>query len=331
MKKMNFKYLLFAAAMLVGFASCQKDDINGSGNGGEKKITKATISLRLNSPQTYALPATLPTEAPTVDEAAIVDITLYIFNDQKVLESIVPFEAADIAVTPSPQKEFETSTGIHYVYAVVNKPASFNTNITTGMNMYVVEKKLINIAAISEITASGNFFMTNEFRPAANTFIEVDEGDPVPTENQVTVSVGRAMSKVNVKIPATFVQPVNGSGTVDVASFSYTVAANPVQMYTFPVIRIAPETTFLGNLETPFFSAWDPDNVTTPVHVDLTKYFPTVPERTASWASVTAWVASNFKAITNDFVAASVSYAEKEEYIVKTQDIENIPSEIAKF
>ena len=278
MKKMNFKYLLFAAAMLVGFASCQNDEPNIGGDVvPNKNKTFASVRLVASSMNARAAGDNQDPSVQSPGENTISDATLYNFNANKTLEGTLSFTDQASALAG---ETFETTDGTHYFYLVINKPSSFPASIPVGTVMADFEKLLINITDLADITTANSFYMTNVATPGADVLAEWDGTGSAPASNTIEISVGRGMAKVNVEFPSSATQPVSGV----LSDVSYAVFNNPNQMFVMPVIRKAP-LDFIGSLETPFFE----DNSVVADPIDASDYFPYMDETAvkADLASIT--------------------------------------------
>ena len=261
MKKMNFKYLMFAAALVVGLAGCKSDEPNGD-DGIVPNKNKAYATIKLSAGNMTAR-ANQDPSVQTPDENAIDDATVFIFDAGKTLESVVSFASGSTATSG---EVFETTDGTHYFYVAINKPAAFPASIPVGTTMAAFEKMIINIAAVSDITTAGKFYMTNVETPDAEVLADWDGTGSAPASNEISINVGRGMAKVNVEYPSTATQPASGV----LSDVKYAVIGNPKQMFTMPVIRKAP-LDLIGTLETPFFT----DN-STPNTLTMTDYFPVI-------------------------------------------------------
>ena len=110
--KKNF-ILGLAAISMLSFASCETEPAVDKKPGGEviEGIpTTATITLT-NAPSTMA------TEGGTTQESTLSNATLYVFNNADVLESIVPFETADLTAK---KVTFQTTTGAKRLFVCAN-------------------------------------------------------------------------------------------------------------------------------------------------------------------------------------------------------------------
>lgn len=129
--KKNF-ILGLAAISMLSFASCETDpaaEKNPADGVVEGIPTTATITLT-NAPSTMA-----DTEAGKPNESKITNATLYVFNNADVLESIVPFEQADVQAS---KVTFQTTTGAKRLFVCANMndilaPFDFKT-VTTAAN-----------------------------------------------------------------------------------------------------------------------------------------------------------------------------------------------------
>ncbi len=262
MKMRNyFKSALLASAFIVGFASCSNDDEIGGADLGDAVSTMVQVAITQSGPATYA------TEGAVGAEKKVTSATLYIFDKTKVLEAIVPLTvSSDVAQS----KTFPLTTGMHYFYAALNAPTGtdFPTTFTKGeTTMPALQEALVN-SKEGKLTAATGFFMTNVEGPVAKNLI-VEE---TPDKNKVTIEVGRAVAKVNVKFDPT--KQIGGKLT----EVSYKVANNPINTHFMPVYDS-------GYLKAPFFA--DPD-------VDLNKYY------TAS---------GDYLTVNQNFVTDKASYA----------------------
>ena len=245
MKK--FKYvMLMAAALMVGFTSCSNDDVTGGENPVNGEKTMARITLTQSAVGTYA-PAN--SEVPTTAEKEVKTAMLYIFNASQVLEETVPLT---VNAGAAESKVFELTTGTHYFYASVNAPAAVPA-IAKGTALATVEKTLIDVAAIADLTDPANgFFMTNVSKPLGVNIVQSSEADAqAGLKNDVKIQVGRAVTKVNVEFA-----PLTQTGGV-LSNAEYKVKNNPIKMFFMPVFNA-------GKLETPFFND---------ATVTLTNYF----------------------------------------------------------
>lgn len=234
--------MLIASTMTL--VSCSDDtDDNGGKIVPNTGKTSVRFILKQSAPHTYA-PANAST--PTTEERTIKTASLYIFNSVKTLEQVVPMTVNSGAAS----EIFETTTGTHYVYALVNPPVSKIPTFSVGSTTLLeFEKSIIQLANIEELTnaATTGFFMTNITRPNAEVFnTGGTEDNPATT---ISIQVGRAVAKVNVEFKADPAQQPLGL----LSSVQYTVRNNPKEMYLMPFYN--------GNvLETPFFNAAHDEN-----------------------------------------------------------------------
>lgn len=243
--KKNF-ILGLAAISMLSFASCETDpaaEKNPADGVVEGIPTTATITLT-NAPSTMA-----DTEAGKPNESKITNATLYVFNNADVLESIVPFEQADVQAS---KVTFQTTTGAKRLFVCANMndilaPFDFKTvttaaNPTEVTNLDAFKKTQAAIDDFTSITAANKFWMTNlEAQPAQVTVT-------ASGENKFTVSIGRACAKVRLKLGAGV---VGSGGTLD--NLKFKTKNNPDKMYLMPVYEGANYTG--KQLLTPYYEA----------------------------------------------------------------------------
>lgn len=254
---------------MVLAVSCSSND-KQEGPNGPNTGEKAYAVVNLQYPESNGTP-NITRGTVTTPESKIHDVTLYVFDNQKILEKIVDFDATDLT---NSYATFETTVGQHYFLVAINKPSSLTptTNpampsITIGETLANVEKKIVNVsnaAALAEITkitnpTDGKFFMTNYEAAVAHT---VPSGTTSAAPSAITLKVGRAMAKVRTNLSPTVSQPKGTLKATAAGDVEYMVAANPVKMHTFPV--------FTGSqLEGVFFGETD-------VTFNAANYFPTI-------------------------------------------------------
>ena len=242
--KKNF-ILGLAAISMLSFASCETDpaaEKNPADGVVEGIPTTATITLT-NAPSTMA-----DTEEGKPNESKITNATLYVFNAD-VLESIVPFEQADVQAS---KVTFQTTTGAKRLFVCANMndilaPFDFKT-VTTAANPTAVtkldafKKTQATIANFTSITTDNKFWMTNlEAQPAQETVT-------ANGANKFTVSIGRACAKVRLSLGTGV---VGSGGTLDDLKFK--TKNNPNTMYLMPVYEGANYTG--KQLLTPYYEA----------------------------------------------------------------------------
>lgn len=243
--KKNF-ILGLAAISMLSFASCETDpaaEKNPADGVVEGIPTTATITLT-NAPSTMA-----DTEEGKPNESKITNATLYVFNNADVLESIVPFEQADVQAS---KVTFQTTTGAKRLFVCANMndilaPFDFKT-VTTAANPTAVtkldafKKTQATIANFTSITTDNKFWMTNlEAQPAQETVT-------ANGANKFTVSIGRACAKVRLSLGTGV---VGSGGTLDDLKFK--TKNNPNTMYLMPVYEGANYTG--KQLLTPYYEA----------------------------------------------------------------------------
>lgn len=243
--KKNF-ILGLAAISMLSFASCETDpaaEKNPADDVVEGIPTTATITLT-NAPSTMA-----DTEAGEPNESQIDNATLYVFNNADVLESIVPFEQADVQAK---KVTFQTTTGAKRLFVCANMndilaPFNFKT-VTTAANPTAVtkldafKKTQAAIANFTSITADNKFWMTNlEAQPAQETVT-------ANGANKFTVSIGRACAKVRLSLGTGV---VGSGGTLN--NLKFKTKNNPNTMYLMPVYEGANYTG--KQLLTPYYGA----------------------------------------------------------------------------
>lgn len=243
--KKNF-ILGLAAISMLSFASCETDpaaEKNPADGVVEGIPTTATITLT-NAPSTMA-----DTEEGKPNESKITNATLYVFNNADVLESIVPFEQADVQAS---KVTFQTTTGAKRLFVCANMndilaPFDFKT-VTTAANPTAVtkldafKKTQATIANFTSITADNKFWMTNlEAQPAQETVT-------ANGANKFTVSIGRACAKVKLSLGTGV---VGSGGTLN--NLKFKTKNNPDKMYLMPVYEGANYTG--KQLLTPYYGA----------------------------------------------------------------------------
>lgn len=240
--KKNF-ILGLAAISMLSFASCETEPAVDKKPGGEviEGIpTTATITLT-NAPSTMAA------EGGTTQESTLGNATLYVFNNADVLESIVPFETADLTAK---KVTFQTTTGAKRLFVCANMNdilTPFNFQTVTGAatpaqvtNLDGFKKTQAAIANFAALTTNNKFWMTNLERQPAQVTVAASG------TNKFGVSIGRACAKVRLSLGA----GVQGSGGT-LTSLKFKTKQNPNTMYLMPVYD---GTNYTGNqLLTPYY------------------------------------------------------------------------------
>lgn len=235
MKMRNyFKSALLASAFIVGFASCSNDDEIGGADLGDAVQTMVQVAITQSGPATYAGSATATTE-----ESAVNKVELYIFNKSKVLEAV---EKTTFATGTAETMKFKLTKGIHYFYAAINAPDNLLTSEqkAIGVTLDSFKKNLTKAFEEGELNNPANgFFMTNVTNePVLADLVETED----PQDNDVQISVGRAMAKVNVAF-----KPESQGVLGKLSNVQYKVHNNPIKMYFMPFYES-------GVLQTPFFT-----------------------------------------------------------------------------
>lgn len=234
---MKLSKMLIAALAVFTLASCSKDANEGLVPDTKGEKTFATITL------SQAAVTKAASEAPTTQEGAVKSATLYIFNSTQQLEKIVTFDA------DTKTKVIEVTTGVHYFYAAVNIPAGNLTGIAeNSTTIAAFEKKLMGtFSNINDLTsATTGFWMTNVSKAPAVTLVVATETEATNGDkNDITISVGRAVAKVNVEF-APLSQPAGKLSSVE-----YKSAGIANAMYLMPNYEG-------GILKTPYYAeSWE--------------------------------------------------------------------------
>lgn len=240
--KLNFKYAMMSCAMLaLGFTSCSDNDGEGDLNlpveGAETYVTIDLSAVTASTRATYA-------DEP--EERTINDAVVYVFNGNKVLEAVEDFGSAT-------SKTFKSTVGLHYFLAAANLPDDITIPLGSGMEEVETTLNSINKTVFDGFIQANNFFMTsgvvtgtNGYRAinaASRTLVEATEAE-APTENPVTIKIGRAMAKLNMsvnpsvvvhdKVTLEGVEYNTAGGEIEPTTATFVVANNPSSMYFFP-------------------------------------------------------------------------------------------------
>ncbi|WP_163174328.1 Mfa1 family fimbria major subunit [Bacteroides sp. 51] len=214
---MNFKYVMMACALTLGFASCSNDDeVDNGGIIPNGEPTVARIRLSQSGPDTRA---TKPTEG---NEGKIKNAIIYIFDATAKFEKAVP-----LTKTEMDNGELVTiTTGSHYFYAAVNPDGLTLPTIDEGTSLEEAKKKVLSSLTMAKLTNPAGFFMTNVSDALAKNIVVSEDG----SENDIKIEVGRAVAKVNVDLAAG-ITVTDGTFT----DMKYRIGGNPKQMHLFPV------------------------------------------------------------------------------------------------
>ncbi|WP_163178516.1 Mfa1 family fimbria major subunit [Bacteroides sp. 51] len=233
---MNFKYVMMACALTLGFASCSNDDaVDNSGiiPNGEPTVARIKLSQ-------VAGPKTRGIEEAVDGEAIVKNATVFIFDAGAKLEATVTLSNTEA----STGKVVEITTGSHYFYAAVNAIADVPTSFPVGTPLATVKQTVLGCATLGDLTKDDGFFMTNVSDALAKNIVESDKPDG--SDNPVEIKVGRAVAKVNVALTADVKNGKEVAGG-KFTNMSYKMGGNPNKMYLFPVYES-------GVFKTPFYS-----------------------------------------------------------------------------
>lgn len=252
---MNFKYVMVAcAALTMGFASCSDNDDNGIGTNEPVESEKAFAQVRLKFEEvrTRADHASFPS---TSFEDTIHNAKIYVFNSNKVLQQIVPYEFQK-DLDDNDQCRFETTLGLHYFLAVANAPEvviPIGTHID-AMDQYIedLSETRFNSYLDPDGTKKTGFFLSSgvdtkdmkysKIEYYIKTIVAATEKDIIEdvtdNKNFIEIIIGRAMARVEAFVDLDnndqLVHGKDVKGKVLPASITYGLANNPDAMHYFP-------------------------------------------------------------------------------------------------
>ena len=202
MKTQKF-FLIAAAALVMGFASCTKEK-NSLGNNvvAEGKDTYMTVSIAFPSSQTRATTDLNATE----EEAEIKTVDVFVYTGEGAFSSHTRLLPSDF-VGPSQgsnsdvykaQTKVKTTTGDKTVYVGIN----LSDNLLNAIK-YKSETTLkygaITLLAHKEVARGANGFAMFSVEGAEGHFVEIKQGEPFPVENNISVVCQRLVAKVTVE------------------------------------------------------------------------------------------------------------------------------------
>lgn len=147
MMKKNFKFLMAAAALFVGFTNCSNDDeVRGLEQGEE-----TTMMISIPVAKTYA------TDEGLATESGFTTADVFIFQGT-TLEKHVPLQFADFTKDPSANKytvnqPITVMTGTKNIYVGLNLPAGAAASISSGV------ESVLTYANVSSIVGDNAFSM----------------------------------------------------------------------------------------------------------------------------------------------------------------------------
>lgn len=253
--------LASALALMVGLASCSKDAEgplgggSGPGNVAEGIPTYASVTLSQNTNVgTYA--ANDPNyvtgnSQATENEKKIASAYVLIFDKMGVLERTEQLTDAGGGIFSA---TFPITTGEKKCFAVANIPVKeadgikdtpFGAILTgfakgTPYKLDAVRSTILSIASIAEATdIDDGFYMGNVYKLGATDeethIIEQATQEEVTAQedpkNNITIYIGRMVSKVTPKFTATDETQIGGK----LSDLTYRVRNNPKRFYLFPV------------------------------------------------------------------------------------------------
>ncbi len=239
--KKNLKFVI-AAIAAIAMIGCTKDGIEGGKKAKEGVPTNAVIKIALPGQSHRAEYDAIV--AP--GESTIVDAWVFIFNQNTGrLTQKAPLTVSGGAVTAT---TVTTTTGPKFVFVAINAgqngidftndtnfPVDFvdavtPANSTTGMmlNAFMASEFFDLEAELPAV--SGKFLMTG-YTEAVN-FKAPTAGNLNPTENNITIGVGRAVAKVfmNDRPNVSALQATLG---ITFETLKFKVMNNPKAMYAF--------------------------------------------------------------------------------------------------
>lgn len=277
MKKHNMLTVgALAAAML--FSACNKEmnapaDSTGGGQDvveGIPTYAKVEITQRASS-GTYAGDYVHGNSPASEEERKINSAYVLIFDKMGVLERTQQLTADGEGKVFS--ATFPITTGVKKCFAVANVPLKDNENQDTEFGKILTEfakgtpykldavrSAILQIASIKEATdtKTTGFYMGNVYKLGAmdeeTHTIEKATEDEVTAEdgpkNNITIYIGRMVSKVTPKFTATAATQIGGALT----DLKYRVRNNPKRFYLFPVyVKDGEEDKKVDVLSSPYF------------------------------------------------------------------------------
>ncbi len=196
--------MFVAAALAMGFTSCNKEEnVPGSNSAEIKKGNPTTMRLAITMPsvQTYAADPNA-----TADEVKMETINLLIYAEATdgtfVLEENKSLSKDNFTLTGNTYEfsdKIATTTGKKKIFAALNYGGTLPT--TKGEAITELDKLVYEIGAVSELVSPANGVAMFSTKPNEKTFVmEGSEGAPdSETDNKVKATVKRLVAKVTAK------------------------------------------------------------------------------------------------------------------------------------
>lgn len=252
-----------ALALMVALSSCSKDaeGPQGGGSGGSDVVEGLSTLATLRISQ-YGRPAgsyaandyVNNPDQPVTGETELKSVKVLVFSND-VLAQIENFEAADIQAKA---KTFVTTTGAKKFYALANFDADKlpADDDLKGKKLADVQKTVVEVANVEELTKDAEFWMTNVYPEGAVdepqvTIEQADEQGVAAGKNNVTIYIGRASVKVTPALGTT--QATGG----ELVNANYRMRQNPTRFYLFPVYEagVTGKVGTYNQLLTPYYNS----------------------------------------------------------------------------
>lgn len=205
---------MLLASITLGAASCAKENVNTSADGGKP----TSMSIRMSFPKSGETRATGDTNA-TDAEAAVKTVDVYIFNDTGAYQSHTALQAADFTATTgagfdayTANATIPTTTGKKSVLVGVNLP----TKAATSLEGQTVSRVSTSIQTLS---IQSPYSVATSGLPMFSTAAVEKTLDANLATNTVDVQVKRLVAKVTVE-RATNMTQEGVSGTLGALSFA---------------------------------------------------------------------------------------------------------------
>lgn len=252
-----------ALALMVALSSCSKDaeGPQGGGSGGSDVVEGLSTLATLRISQ-YGRPAgsyaandyVNNPDQPVTGETELKSVKVLVFSND-VLAQIENFEAADIQAKA---KTFVTTTGAKKFYALANFDAAKlpADDDLKGKKLADVQKTVVEVANVEELTKNAEFWMTNVYPEGAvdepqKIIEQADETAVAGGKNNVTIYIGRASVKVTPALGTT--QATGG----ELVNANYRMRQNPTRFYLFPVYEagVTGKIGTYNQLLTPYYNS----------------------------------------------------------------------------
>lgn len=255
------RYLII---LLIGWmiASCTKEVVTVIDV--PKEIEKSTISIKISlgsdvrTRSGWTYDDYFPSAIPTPEESTVSNVLLIIFKNI-YLEEYALYESegvnGDFTLDESTntitlhkaedgENEIDLEPGVHFFYAILNIPEGLYQEIEPLLEngKYTLTKESFE-KQVMEVgldylqgggTGGNGFIMTNSTLPASTVVYSESQLEEFGrTENEISISVGRAL----VKISLAYVPEKTGKLHGALEDIKYTVVNHPSQMYLMPVIE----------------------------------------------------------------------------------------------